>query len=765
MTSIVVDTDVGQLAFLQIQAGKIYWSNYDNSKIKRANLDGSAIETLVSGADATSVEGVSYDSALDKLYFIGHPTGGISLHRSTLGGASVEVLGIETGFDVVANFFVADPTATPTPTATATASATATVTPTPTATVTNTGTPTPTATITNTPTTTSTPTLTVTPTATRTVTSTPTLTVTPTPTLSPIPTALINSGLFYSVYEPGTPTPGARASGIYYTDLSLTPIPVLVDTRTTNITAMASSIHQQRIYWSNKLKDSVGDQSAIYSARMDGSDVQILRNTFQIVLGMAVDQSRDILYYLEGDAYDEVSYGGYFARLNLSDGSMSYVGSALSIGRGIAYNPTADGLMYGSFAGDIRWLPYGYNNSSGNGYEFAVSPGSNFVGQTISISNVYPDSPAAIVASDHGYYVFDGLQSSTNFQRIFSRTSRAIGYYQATGARPLKGKVFNNSYLVLLSFSDGTVVTSSGVSVQLAPVGSYITSFAPSEVDYAEIVATSTPTPSGGSPITFGRVTVKNPPSNTFGGLLVTLAKITPTPSGSAAITLAGSNEPNDELPCGSTLSDANGNYSFSNLSPGEYTIYFDRLDVQPIVNQLNFTAGTELPPLLAEYSDPAPSGCTSKDKVKAVNAGNTKIASVIKYLNATAKSLSKTGKKKLSSSKAAAFSAKLSTYVEQQKSSYCSIVSSSLDLPEIPLSCASSAGCSVESHKASYKNILKKLNALQSQGQKMLNYASKNIPGLSVASQLGKLKTKVAAAVSKVSTLPYKTYSCPDSQ
>ena len=92
--SLVVDTDGGQVAYLFINSGKIYWSNFDHSKIKRANIDGTGVtETLISGANATSAEGLAYSTALGKIVYLGFPSTGVSLRSMGLDGSSNAAIG------------------------------------------------------------------------------------------------------------------------------------------------------------------------------------------------------------------------------------------------------------------------------------------------------------------------------------------------------------------------------------------------------------------------------------------------------------------------------------------------------------------------------------------------------------------------------------------------------------------------------------------------------------------------------------------------
>ena len=70
-------------------AGKMYWTDYVTNKIQRANLDGSAVEDLVtSGLDNPA--GLALDPAAGKMYWTDHGTS--KIQRANLDGSAVEDL-------------------------------------------------------------------------------------------------------------------------------------------------------------------------------------------------------------------------------------------------------------------------------------------------------------------------------------------------------------------------------------------------------------------------------------------------------------------------------------------------------------------------------------------------------------------------------------------------------------------------------------------------------------------------------------------------
>ena len=71
-------------------ASKLYWTDWGTDKIQRANLDGSGIEDLVSGAGLDGPDGLALDMAGGKMYWT--DAGANKIQRADLNGANVEDL-------------------------------------------------------------------------------------------------------------------------------------------------------------------------------------------------------------------------------------------------------------------------------------------------------------------------------------------------------------------------------------------------------------------------------------------------------------------------------------------------------------------------------------------------------------------------------------------------------------------------------------------------------------------------------------------------
>jgi hypothetical protein len=69
-------------------AGKMYWTDFLDGTIQRANLDGSAVETLVS--DLESPQGIALDTTAGKIYWTDDLDD--TIQRANLDGSGVEIL-------------------------------------------------------------------------------------------------------------------------------------------------------------------------------------------------------------------------------------------------------------------------------------------------------------------------------------------------------------------------------------------------------------------------------------------------------------------------------------------------------------------------------------------------------------------------------------------------------------------------------------------------------------------------------------------------
>ncbi len=71
-------------------ASKLYWTDWGTNKIQRANLDGSGVEDLVSGAGLDGPDGLALDMAGSKMYWT--DAGVNKIQRADLNGSNVEDL-------------------------------------------------------------------------------------------------------------------------------------------------------------------------------------------------------------------------------------------------------------------------------------------------------------------------------------------------------------------------------------------------------------------------------------------------------------------------------------------------------------------------------------------------------------------------------------------------------------------------------------------------------------------------------------------------
>lgn len=99
------------LTYLTIYNGKVYWSNATSNAVKRADLDGSNLETIVSGSSAPIPQGLRYNSKTGRIEYVGDPSGAGGLRTMRTSGNSNTTLANISGYGMVSNFFVTDPSA------------------------------------------------------------------------------------------------------------------------------------------------------------------------------------------------------------------------------------------------------------------------------------------------------------------------------------------------------------------------------------------------------------------------------------------------------------------------------------------------------------------------------------------------------------------------------------------------------------------------------------------------------------------------------
>jgi len=96
VTSLYTTTGIGNGIAVDHRHGKIYWTEYGNSAgsdvIRRSNLDGSNVETLLTAADGLDTpQHIAVDPAAGKIYWadLNAPT---QIGRANLDGSNVETL-------------------------------------------------------------------------------------------------------------------------------------------------------------------------------------------------------------------------------------------------------------------------------------------------------------------------------------------------------------------------------------------------------------------------------------------------------------------------------------------------------------------------------------------------------------------------------------------------------------------------------------------------------------------------------------------------
>ena len=77
-----------------VYARKIYWTDFGTDKIKRSNLDGSAVEDLVTFSipGLTGPKGIAIDLAASKMYWTFEVFPAHKIQRANLDGSNLEVM-------------------------------------------------------------------------------------------------------------------------------------------------------------------------------------------------------------------------------------------------------------------------------------------------------------------------------------------------------------------------------------------------------------------------------------------------------------------------------------------------------------------------------------------------------------------------------------------------------------------------------------------------------------------------------------------------
>jgi hypothetical protein len=787
VTSVILDLDGmgGQLSFIAINSGKIYWSNVTQSKIKRANLDGSSEETLASISNATGVQGIAFYALQSNLFYIGQPgAGNVVLRKMNADGSSNSLVATVNGYDVIIDYTTANPTPTPTATATATSTATATITPTPSASAT------PTASVTATPTATVTITPTITPTATATTSSSPIATPTR------FPTAIAQSGFYYMLDGSSTAYPS-----IYWSDLSLKKEKVLdIETQyEAKRTSIAYSSKRQELYYSRvkyEGSSNIDATTKVFVVAPDGSGQASEISAFTF---------GDLAFYsaLEYDESNNTLYG----IVQISDTGAVLIAYSFDTSSSVLLPIFHDGRTKGVHILDnkILWssgnrLLYALRNDDGSLTSkglFAPAPTNEQFKTITSIGRYNSSIKGILLGTDTGVYLHSGELNSNSY----SKTSITNDPVTGIGIRPLAGKFFNSDYFGLAyidKVKSGKEISAVYFNSRALPDsfadGRTAYDFVPSDLDLNELKATPTPIPSGTPspgltatprstplPTTVGEVIINGVPQNTFGGLLIKLSGRTPTPAVTQASKSFGTNNQlspktasrasqstvlDSTLPCGVALTDKNGRYVFSNIATGEYTITFDRADVTTSVDSLRCQAGDTLPRIAGNYNNLSNNDCTSKDRAKIIHGANERVKSLTELILKNTVNTYTTSQRKISKSKAAILKKFLISETTKIKRSYCKALDESTALPEVVLTCKKTAACKEKKSERSLRSFEKQVNTIERGSIVMLRKMKLQLDK-KTRNSVTALETRIAGLASsakkQANKLPVRTFVCGD--
>src|SRR5262249_37936945 len=86
VTTLVTGVAGGRRIVLDLAGGRMYWAEGASGRIRRANLDGSEVTTLIN----EDTDDVALDLAAGKMYWTAYTAG--EIHRANLDGSGKEVL-------------------------------------------------------------------------------------------------------------------------------------------------------------------------------------------------------------------------------------------------------------------------------------------------------------------------------------------------------------------------------------------------------------------------------------------------------------------------------------------------------------------------------------------------------------------------------------------------------------------------------------------------------------------------------------------------
>lgn len=695
----VTDPDGGQLAFLFLNSGKIYWSNYDNSKIRRANTDGTTIELLAGGSNATNVEGISFDNALGKLFFLGHPSAGVGLSQGNLDGTGISNLSSDKGFDLITDFTIADPT--PTPTATAT------------------------------------PTATTVPSATT------------VPTIAPTVNPALTSGMYLAVT-------GGEA-GIFWTDLSFSKVRVVDSSSAGAVSALTYSSKFKRLYWAT----TQGQGSVVRSSDKNGNDIRDLFTTAQKVVGMGTDNLFESLVFSTSDG----SNGRvWVSDLRLNSTPTEIVNSLSSgIGNGLFVDHSQGVLLVvWPFSGGLKYVAQEeFNGAFSTPTQYLSGPPDGL--QPTALGKAYPEdgNPSAVFCT--AQHCYSGSISNSPYPLYAELTFKPSAAIVAVNARNNLVPPFHSRSQIFASTGASTYNVLGNYTIPVRFVGSStVTAIEGSETD---ITGPSTVPP---------RATATPFPTSTraIGGSLSYFDPVKPRPRIFPIFALpiedtgalnAQEEELTTALPCGITSIDASGGYAISNLTDGDYNIFFDRADFTPAEEFLSGSPGDTLPTISLISKSLEHANCSVKDRTNLFQKSNSSALKLVKYALNQAIALKKKGNK-LPAKKLVSLNSQLVRDTGKIKAAYCDLLENVRPLPEIVLSCKKSAACTAVNKRKELKASTKALAKIVGVSEKMIASAAKSLAGKSQVST-SPINTKLRALFEKAtdasSVLPFASFTC----
>ncbi len=509
---------------------------------------------------------------------------------------------------------------------------------------------------------------------------------------------------------------------VKYSALDGTGITTVV-TRAEQVTAVGYNPNTGKVYWAEY------ETGNIYRANLDGSSVELIisEGAFIRTFGrIAVDTINSKIYFCNYDA-------GLIRSANLDGSGVATVKSGISAPFDLALD-AAGGVIYYTIAGTGRVAKV---NTNGTGSADLITGGPATPGNIaidvannrmyVTESGAHKVFSATLTGTGKTYIISTGLDFPYGID-VWGSNFYLADYFHGQIARfNLDGS--GRSNLISPAFAYGLVVSEQSAATPTPTSTATSTATAtPTETATPTLTHTSTPTPTA---------TASHTPTQTMTPVPTATLTFVPTethtpaptsiPTGTATITPTvapgmisgrlvdsnGNGVPNvvvylsqtssqseaaanaaSSQPQASALTDSNGQYAFSNLTPGTYKVEPDLTGYTFEPPTVSVGDGNIAPPIAALPVDLNDEACNRKNVADRIVAADAKAADLLEFARSASRYLAAQGQKRLSRRASKELSKSLSNAETRLDRNFSRLLNVSQQLPKMLLTCAKEAGC-----------------------------------------------------------------------